>query len=134
MRRKTLAGMRPDILQLRPEEPARFDPDRLEELCRRIGEVRAEAEVALALHRISEELPALSATLRDRPGDFAGLLGQIIRDADLIGMASLARVARDVLDCFARRNEVALAATLARLDRVGERSIHAVWDLEDLSG
>lgn len=128
------ADLCPTITELSPEEPARFNPECLEELCLKIGEVRAEAEVALALHRISELLPKLDAMLRiDEPG-FAGAVAQVGRDAELIGMATLGRVARSVLDSHASANHVALAATLARLGRVGERSIHAVWDLEDLSG
>ena len=127
------AELCPTITELAPEEPARFNPECLEELCLKIGEVRAEAEVALALHRISEKLPKLNAMLRDDGNAFADAVDQICTDAELIGMATLARVARNVADSFATQNTVALAATMARLDRVGERSIHAVWDLEDLS-
>lgn len=127
------ADLCPMITELAPEEPARFNPERLEELCLKIGEVQAEAEVALALHRISEHLPTLDALLRNDESAFPVAIDQIAKDAELIGMATLARVARGVLDSYATRNHVALAATMARLDRVGERSIHAVWDLEDLS-
>ncbi len=123
------------ITELRVEEPARFNPDRLEELCRTVGEVRAEAEVALALDRIGRCLLQLA---RVDPvatsAEVTVVLAQIIKASDLIGMATLARVARDVTSCMEGQDPVALAATLARLKRVGDRSIHAVWDLEDLSG
>ena len=46
----------------------------------------------------------------------------------------LARVGRDVLACLHRADVVALMSTHARLMRVGDRSIRAIWDLEDLSG
>lgn len=127
------AELCPTITELAPEEPARFNPECLEELCLKIGEVRAEAEVALALHRISEVLPKMATLLQEDERAFVVAIEKISRDAELIGMATLARVARSVLDCFTTANHVALAATLSRLDRVGERSIHAVWDLEDLS-
>lgn len=130
---KLRADLCPTITELAPEEPARFNPDCLEELCLKIGEVRAEAEVAQALHRLSEALPTLDALLRDDERAFLVAVEKLGKDADLIGMATLARVARSVLDCFATSNHVGLAATMARLDRVGDRSIHAVWDLEDLS-
>ncbi|MEJ6393203.1 hypothetical protein V8J82_08055 [Gymnodinialimonas sp. 2305UL16-5] len=131
---RTAGGdVRAPIMELDIQEPARFNPDRLEELCHRIGEVRAEAEVALALHRISELLPTLRTAMRDDEEAFLTALDTIVADAELIGMATLGRVARSVLDSFATNNLVALAATLARLERVGDRSIHAVWDLEDLS-
>ncbi len=133
MLRATKAEMCPTITQIAPNEPARFNPECLEDLCHKIGEVRAEAEVALALHRISENLPKLGATLRDDAKAFASMIDGIATDAALIGMATLARVARNVLDSYRTDNQVALTATLARLERVGERSIHAVWDLEDIS-
>lgn len=128
------ANLCPMITELAPEEPARFNPECLEELCVRIGEVRAEAEVALSLHRISELLPKMATLLLDDANGFVVAIEQVTKDSELIGMATLARVARNVLDSFAAGDHVALAATMARLDRVGERSIHAVWDLEDLSG
>lgn len=127
------AGLCPMITEITPEEPARFNPERLEELCHKIGEVRAEAEVALALHRISESLPTLQAMRHDDGPAFAVAIAQVAKDAELIGMATLARVAGNVLDSYTTGNQVALAATMSRLDRVGDRSIHAVWDLEDLS-
>lgn len=133
MSRTTGAELRPPITELRPNEPARFNPERLEELCHRIGEVRAEAEVALALHRISEHLPHLRGFLDENPDAFSAAIVEIAGDAELIGMATLARVARNVLDSYRSGSAVALSATLARLERVGDRSIHAVWDLEDLS-
>ncbi|MBL4627426.1 MAG: hypothetical protein JKY00_05200 [Roseicyclus sp.] len=133
MRWTSGAELCPLITELTPEEPARFNPERLEELCHKIGEVRAEAEVALALHRISEHLPTLRSLLRDNEGAFVVAVDHVASDAELIGMATLARVARGVLDSHSTGNLVALASTLARLDRVGERSIHAVWDLEDVS-
>lgn len=123
------------ITQLPLEEPARFNPGQLEELCSRMGETLAEAEVGHALQRLSAhlaEVTRLRAT--DRRDDLAAALAAVIGDAQLIGMATLARVGRHVLDCLDSGDPTALAATLARLDRIGDRSIHAVWDLEDLSG
>lgn len=37
------------ITELRVDEPARFNPEKLEDLCHRIGDAQAETEVALAL-------------------------------------------------------------------------------------
>ncbi len=134
MTRNQGAGVALEVAALSMEEPARFDPECLETLCRKIGEVRAEAEVALALHRISEGLPKLPGLLNRDEHAFLREVDQVARDAEMIGMSTLARVAQSVLDNFKLADHVALAATLARLERVGERSIHAVWDLEDLSG
>jgi len=125
--------MRAPVEQLQLEEPARFNPERLEDLCDSIGEIRAEAEVALALHRISAAVPKLNDLLRADDLAFVTAVEALVADAEMIGMATLARVARAVLHTYGTADDVALAATLARLGRVGDRSIHAVWDLEDLS-
>ncbi|AHM03605.1 hypothetical protein roselon_01214 [Roseibacterium elongatum DSM 19469] len=125
--------MKPFVRELRPEEPARFNPDKLEDLCLRIGEHRAEAEVAKALERISLALRELADSC-GAPDRLRAATTTLMQDAEFIGMATLARVARNALDAMDTGNAVTLAATLARLERVGDRSIHAVWDLEDLSG
>jgi hypothetical protein len=57
----------------------------------------------------------------------------MIRDAEMIGMTSLARVAAHVLTCLERATRWATPRRSARLARVGERSMHAVWELEDIS-
>jgi hypothetical protein len=127
--------MEPSVTILQLEEPARFNPDRLERLCAEIGELRAEDEVARALEVISARLQEIEALdpLRDAEA-LAKRLRALITASDHIGMATLARVGRNVQACLARHDTVALAATHSRLIRVGDRSIHAIWDLEDLSG
>jgi hypothetical protein len=127
--------MRPVITELPLGEPARFNPGQLEKLCDRLGELRAEAEVASALERLSTLLDEVTRIGRDgNHDDLEEVLAALVRDAGLIGMATLSRVGQNVLDCLDTGDRTALAATLARLERVGDRSIHAVWDLEDVSG
>lgn len=124
----------PGLHRLHPEEAAHFDPAMLESLCLRIGETRAEAEVARALERISTTLSALETLAEHAAAPLlAAALRSMIRDAELIGMTSLARVAGQVLACQRSGDPVSRAATLARLVRVGDRSMHAVWELEDIS-
>lgn len=53
--------------------------------------------------------------------------------ADQIGMHMLSRVATDVTMAIDDNNTVAIASTLARLLRIGERSLTAIWDSQDLS-
>lgn len=125
--------MEQDVSRLRPEEPARFNPERLEHLCAEIGEIRAEHEVASALQAINGHLQEIRR-LDPGGGDVVRPVRILAATSDRIGMATLARVARDVLACIGSGDPVALAATHARLLRVGERSIHAIWDLEDVSG
>ncbi len=123
------------VTYLRIDEPARFNPERLEHLCAELGEARAETKVADALETIGALVRQIECL--DPFQDWGALkepLEALIKASDLIGMATLARVARDVLGCMERNDAVALASTLSRLHRVGERSILAIWDLEDLSG
>lgn len=127
--------MRAGVTLLPLGEPARFNPGQLEKLCDKLGELRAEAEVAFALERLSVRLGEIAMLSRNGQLDgLEGAMAALVGDAQLIGMATLADVGRHVLDCLDTGDRTALAATLARLERVGDRSIHAVWDLEDLSG
>lgn len=124
-----------DITELPLEEPARFNPGQLEALCDKIGELRAETEVAHALDRLSSHLTVIGKVAAEHQFELLDVtLTGLISDSSLIGMATLARVAQDVQACMNFGDQTALAATLARLQRVGDRSIHAVWDLEDVSG
>lgn len=127
--------MTQDVTVLRPEEPARFNPDRLDRLCDEVGEVRAEHEVASALEVIGRRL----GDIRDidpfaDPQALAGPVRALAAASERIGMSTLSRVARDIEICIGTCDRVAVAATYMRLLRVGERSIKAIWDLEDASG
>src|SRR5690606_39488732 len=55
----------------------------------------------------------------------------LIRVAEQVGMLTFARVAGDVLRATDAGDPAAQAATLARLLRIGDRSLNAVWDLRD---
>jgi hypothetical protein len=123
------------VTELPLGEPAGFNPSQLELLCDRLGEQRAEAEVAHALDRLAKLLGEIEPLKRrGEHGALEKVLAALVRDARLIGMATLAQAGRHVLDCLESGDPIALAATLARLERVGDRSIHAIWELEDLSG
>lgn len=113
-------------------EVARFDPSRLEQLCREKGESQAETEAAEALSvigRLLRNMGAEANKLNDT--ELRDYIETLQRSADRIGMSTLARVAHDVWQCLDTGDQVALAATLSRLYRVGDRSIHAIFDLDD---
>lgn len=65
--------------------------------------------------------------------DLTPAVRTLARLAVQVGMTSLARVAGDVAQCAARGDLVGQSATLARLVRIGDRSLTAVWDLQDVS-
>lgn len=60
------------------------------------------------------------------------LASGMARPANDMGMTTFAAIAFDLSGIADRPDPVALSARLARLVRVGEASLAAVWDLEDL--
>lgn len=60
-------------------------------------------------------------------------LSEFAKLADLLGMLTLVRASHALQDCIARGDDAASAALLARIYRVGERSLEAVFRLHGLS-
>ena len=116
------------------KEAVRVDADRLAGMYAQLGECSAEDAVCRAMEDLAVRLA--SAERLHRAGDWGGLAAAargILPIATEIGMPLLGQVTRDVCSCLESGDAVALVATLARLLRVGERSLYAVWDLQDLS-
>ena len=123
-----------DVTTLIPTEQVRLDPERLSALYQQMGEANAEDVVCRAV----EELAVRMARCEKhwRAGNWPGLrkdVRSLVAIADQIGMTRLSRVALDVTTAIDNNDAVAAAATLTRLLRVGERSLTAVWDLQDMS-
>ncbi|MCV2881685.1 hypothetical protein OE856_06575 [Actibacterium sp. XHP0104] len=101
-----------------------------------MGEARAHR----ALGRAVAELETLLLRLRAHHGaadggaEMARTATRMRNIADPLGFDSLARVSGDVALLARRGDPVALAAVMARLDRVMQRTLKMVWDLRDLSG
>ena len=123
-----------EVSALRHEEGVRLDPDRLGALYAELGHTAAETVVCRAMEELAIRISDMQAF--HAQGDVAAVqrAGRLLaKVADQVGMTSLARVAADVCDCADRRDPAALGATLARLVRIGDRSLTAIWDLQDLS-
>jgi hypothetical protein len=133
LRRPERRGAAEGVVCLQHDEPTRFDADRLEALCLALGDAEAEAAVADALARIATLIGDLDWLIAaTHPSLLRLCLESLARDADMIGMTTLAHVAEAAADCL-DRDDAARSAALARLRRIGERSILAVWDLDDMS-
>ncbi len=111
------------------DETAGIDPERLAQLYAELGEREADRvicdameDLALSLARIGR---AYAARDRDR---IVALAAGLERVCARIGLGKLERVAQGVRICAARGDVPGLDATLARLSRVGDRSLSAVWD------
>lgn len=122
------------VTLLKQDEVVRLDGDRLEALYAQLGETGAENVVCRALEELAVRLSHTERCYREgRTADMRKSARSLVAIADQIGMRMLARVARDVTDCVDAGDHIALAATLSRLLRIGERSLSEVWELQDLS-
>lgn len=122
------------ITTLNLAEPIRLNPDRLGELYCQLGEAGAEDVICRAIEELAVRLTHCDRLWRRNEQDALRKSARsLIAIADQIGMTALARVAGDVTDTIDAGDSVAGAATLSRLIRIGERSLTAVWDLQDLS-
>ena len=117
------------------DETVRLDPDRLTTLYAQLGEDGAEDVICRAMEELAVRLTYAERMYRSgQTGDLRKSVRSMAAIAEQIGMNLLARVARDVTAPIDPADDNELAAPLARLLRIGERSLSAVWEMRDLSG
>jgi hypothetical protein len=122
------------VITLVQNENIRLDPDRLGTLYRQLGETGAEDVVCRAIEELAVRLSHCERLWRQHDQEkLRKCARSLVAIADQIGMATLARVAGDVTCAVDARDPAAISATLYRLLRIGERSLTAVWDSQDLS-
>ncbi len=111
-----------------------MDAGKIETLCVEMGAHAAEEMLCRAFEDLGQRLLGLQE-LSDRQtqDELHKALKGLAAIADQIGLCGLACVARDVMTCIEYGDLTAQAATTARLERMGERSLSALWDLQDLS-
>ncbi|WP_245626799.1 hypothetical protein [Aestuariivita boseongensis] len=99
-----------------------------------MGDANAEDFICRAVEELAVRMSHCEKLWR--AGDWPRLrksVRSLIAIADQVGMTKLSRVASDVTVAIDNNDAVAAAATLTRLLRVGERSLTAVWDLQDMT-
>lgn len=122
------------VFTLDQNETVRLDPERLGSLYRQLGEVGAEDVVCRAIEELAVRLAHCERLWRQQDSEaLRKCTRSLIAISDQIGMTALARVAGDVTCAIDLGDGAAVGATLFRLLRIGERSLMAVWDLQDLS-
>ncbi len=122
------------VLKIRLCEKVRVDQDQLSALYAELGESGAEDVVCRAIEELAVRLSHCSRLHAD--GEWERLrkcVRSLIAIADQIGMVLLARVCKDVVATIDSSDRAATAATLARLLRIGEQSLSAIWDLQDIT-
>lgn len=122
------------VTLLEQQETVHLDSVRLEQLYVKLGEAGAEDVVCRALEELAVRLSHTERCYREK--DWTAMrksARSLIAIAEQIGMGKLARVAKDVTICIDLEDQIALAATLSRLLRVGEQSLNEIWDVQDYS-
>ena len=119
---------------MRPTEQVCVDEERLGTLYAQLGEAAAEDVVCRAMEELALRMSHCDRLYRtSKWEDLRKNSRSLIAISDQVGLKKLADVAKDVMHAIDQRDEVAVAATLTRLLRIGERSLTAIWDSQDLS-
>ncbi|WP_411838091.1 hypothetical protein [Paracoccus sp. ME4] len=106
-----------------------MDSRRVAEIVAELGETAAQHVIGLALEQLATALAAVDQALdRADRAQAVAHAERISRLAWQIGLLSLAGVAMDLGSAAERGDMPALAAIRARLMRVGNRSLTAIWD------
>lgn len=122
------------ITTLAPGETVRLDRDRLNALYTQLGEAGAEDVVCRAIEELAVRLAHCERCWREKHiAELRKNARSLIAIAEQIGMCEIARVSKDVTIAVDNADDVAVAATLFRLIRLGDRSLTAVWNMRDLS-
>ncbi len=122
------------VLKLKYEDSIRLDRSQLDVLYQSLGAIGADKVVSHALEDLAVALSRGDREYREgRLDDLRLSVRGLIAVAQQIGMTTLARVGRDVLELSSSHDAAAFGAAMARLERIGECSLAAFWDLQDMS-
>lgn len=115
-------------------EPVRLDSDRLGALYSQLGDAGAEDVICRAMEELAVRMAHCERLYQQAKWtELRKSVRSLVAISEQIGMHLLSRVALDVTRAIDGNDTIATAATLARLLRIGERSLSAIWDLQDLS-
>ena len=122
------------VLKIRLCEKVCVDQDRLSALYAELGEAGAEDVVCRAMEELALRLSHCSRLhAAGELNELRKCVRSLIAISEQIGMLLLAQVSKDVIFTIDDSNHAAIAATLARLLRIGEQSLTAIWDLQDIT-
>lgn len=122
-----------ELCELELRESVTVDPDRLVELCVSMGELKAEGMITTAVEELARGMVELDSAFLAQDLELMGKRTHVLaQTARHIGMVTFARVAEDVRYCAQVGQWVPLAATVMRLRRIADRSLNAVWEMQDV--
>ena len=108
-----------EIVELRPREAHRVDPERIGAIYSRAGPLAAQGTIERAMAILERRLDSLEF---DGP---AGAL-RVVGLAEGVGLTTLAQCARGAAEAANTGDPVASAAALARLRRAGDGALRLV--------
>ncbi len=111
-------------------EMVQFDKERVAQIVARLGQRNADDVIARTMEELAVQLAKVHRDVdRGLTGEVQTAAAKIAEFSAHIGMPSLSVAAQNVANATQTNCSSALAATTARLDRVGEASLLQVWDL-----
>ena len=114
-------------MRLAVEEVVQIDTRRLGGIMRDLGEPAARSLISRAIEQLGADMDSLAAAARANDLRQVSLAAdRLSRDAWQIGLTTLSAVAVHAADCARGGDGPAVAAVLARLDRVAAQSLHAL--------
>ncbi len=120
------------VAVLSVDEDVRIDQRRLDEIVAELGRRAAHELIGAALEQLAIGLrETLHAAAADDCARVAAHADRLSRLAWQVGLVTLAAVAVDAGQCAERGDRLALQAVLARLERIGNRSLTEIWDGTD---
>ena len=120
------------ITHLPVSERAHLNSDQLSDLNLELGPEEAETVIYRAVEALSVRLAA--AHRQSQIPDYKALRASVSGIGNIahqIGLLSLCHVAHTVVHCIDDGDPVAVSATLARLMRLSEVSLSAVWEFQE---
>ena len=122
------------VAKLRLAGEVEVDRDRLEQLYGQLGSNNADGVISRAMEELATRLTKVEAA--HKAGQFEDLhkaAKSMVAISEQIGLRTFSSVAKDVAGLARDDDGTALAACVARLMRIGENSLLAVWDMQGAS-
>lgn len=117
------------IAVLAVEDDINIDQRRISEIVAELGDHAAHSLIGVALEHLALALrDTVRAAEQDDNAQIVTHTDRLSRLAWQVGLVSLAGVAIDVGRCAETGDAQGLVATLARLQRIGNRSLTELWD------
>ena len=123
-----------NVVVLAHDEAVRMDGQAISALTAQLGEAGAEGVINRAMEEVANRLTLIERSYYQQETDILWKSARgLVSIAEQIGPVELAYCAQTVSDCAQAEDQVALAAVVNRLVRMGDRSLTAVWDMSDIS-